>query len=361
MKIKLIEVPIIDLITGFVDNEEQGVIGFNGKLNIRPAYQREFVYKDKQRNAVIDTVKKNFPLNVMYWVKNSDDTYEVLDGQQRTISICQYLDSQFSINKKYFHNLTPDESAAILDYNLMIYVCEGTDKEKLDWFKVINTAGEALKPQELRNAVYTGSWLADAKKYFSRTGGPAYTLGNKLIHGSAIRQKYLEITLKWINNGDISGYMADHQFDVNSREIWLYYQSVINWVNVTFDVQTKWMKGVDWGYLYNDYKDVLVDNNEVNRLLADDEVKNKKGIYSFVLTRETKYLNLREFSDSQKERAHQKQNGICPHCIDEGKESSYTLEEMEADHIIPWSKDGETTDDNLQMLCMHHNRVKSNK
>ena len=174
MNIKLHEIPVRDVAQNFVNNEEEGVIGYGGKLNIRPKYQREFIYKDAQRDAVIDTVRKDFPLNVMYWVKNDDGTYEVLDGQQRTISLCQYVAGDFSVAYQYFHNLTPGEQEQILNYNLMVYFCEGSDREKLEWFKTINIAGEKLTLQELRNAIYTGTWLTDAKRYFSRSNGAAY-------------------------------------------------------------------------------------------------------------------------------------------------------------------------------------------
>ena len=174
MQIELREISVREVVDGYINNAEDGVVGYCGKLNIRPKYQREFVYRDKQRDSVIETVRKNFPLNVMYWVKNSDDTYEVLDGQQRTISICEYVAGNFSLDFQYFHNLTDTEREQILDYKLMVYFCEGNDREKLDWFKTINIAGEKLTDQELRNAIYTGTWLTDAKRYFSRSGCPAY-------------------------------------------------------------------------------------------------------------------------------------------------------------------------------------------
>ena len=168
MKIELHEIKIRDVVNGYVDSQENGVVGYGGKLNIRPAFQREFVYKEKQRNAVIETVVKGFPLNVMYWVEDENGNYELLDGQQRTISICQYVNGDFSLNSRAFHNLTETEKNQILDYPLMIYICNGNDKEKLDWFKIINIAGVQLKEQELRNAIYTGEWLSDAKRYFSK-------------------------------------------------------------------------------------------------------------------------------------------------------------------------------------------------
>ena len=254
MKIELHEIPIREIVKGYVDSAENGVVAYGGRLNVRPAFQREFIYKDKQRDEVINTVRHNFPLNVMYWVKSDDGNFEVLDGQQRTISICQYYQGDFSINHQGFGNLTKSEQDQILDYPLMIYLCEGTDKEKLDWFKIINIAGEQLTPQELRNAIYTGEWLTEAKKYFSRSGCPAYGFASEYLSGTAIRQDYLQTAIKWISHRDgieIEDYMAAHQHDTNCNEIWLYFQSVINWVKVTFPHYRKEMKGLDWGIFYN--------------------------------------------------------------------------------------------------------------
>ena len=241
MKIELHEIPVRDVVAGYKDSAENGVVGYGGKLNIRPAFQREFIYKDKQRNEVIHTVMRNFPLNVMYWVKSDNGNFEVLDGQQRTISICQYATDEFSVvvdgMPRKFGNLTQTEQKQILDYPLMIYICEGTDKEKLDWFKIINIAGEQLIAQELRNAIYTGEWLTEAKKYFSKTQCPAYQIAGDYLSGSAIRQNYLETAIKWIAARDgieIEDYMSQHQHDTNCNEIWLYFQTVINWVKATF-------------------------------------------------------------------------------------------------------------------------------
>ena len=199
MKIELREISVHDVFNGYQNNDENGVVGYGGNLNIRPPYQREFVYDDKKRNAVIETVFKGFPLNVMYWSKNADGTFELLDGQQRTLSLCAYANADYSFNSKYFHNLTETEKNQILDYPLMIYVCTGNDKERLDWFKTINIAGEKLTDQELRNANYTGSWLTDAKRYFSKTNCVAYNLASKYMNGAPIRQDYLETVLRWIS------------------------------------------------------------------------------------------------------------------------------------------------------------------
>lgn len=251
MKIELHEISVRDVVNGYIDSAENGVVGYGGRLNIRPAFQREFIYKDRQRDEVIKTIRKNFPLNVMYWVQSDNGGYELLDGQQRTISVCQYVKGEFSIEHMAFHNLTQDEQDQILDYPLMIYICEGTDKEKLDWFKIINIAGEQLTNQELRNAIYTGEWLSEAKKYFSKTGCPAYQIAGDYLNGSALRQDYLETALKWISARDgmeIEDYMSQHQHDTNCNELWLYFQGVVNWVKATFPKhRSKLMKGLEWG------------------------------------------------------------------------------------------------------------------
>lgn len=358
MKIELKEITIREVSKGYINDNEEGVVGYSGKLNIRPKYQREFVYKDKQRDDVIVTVRNNFPLNVMYWVKNEDDTYEVLDGQQRTISICEYVDGSFSLNSLYIHNLTNVEKDQILDYKLMVYFCEGNDKEKLDWFKTINIAGEKLYDQELRNAIYTGTWLTDAKKHFSKSNCPAYNLGNDYMTGSAIRQDYLETAISWLSNDNIEQYMAVNQHKPNANELWLYFQSVINWIKVVFPKYRKEMKGVSFGILYNKFKDKEFDSkkleNEITQLMQDEDVTKKSGIYSYVLTRNEKYLSIRAFSPNQKREAFERQKGICIKCG-----VQFELNEMEADHITPWYLGGKTSAANCQMLCKDDNRRKS--
>lgn len=358
MKIQLHEIPVREVIKDYIDNAEEGVIGYGGKLNIRPKYQREFVYDEKKRNAVIDTICKNFPLNVMYWVKNDDGTFEVLDGQQRTISFCQYVNGDFSIENRAFHNLTETEKEQILDYKLMIYLCEGNDKEKLDWFKVINIAGEKLTDQELRNAVYTGPWLSDAKLKFSKSNCAAYLLSKDYVNGSPIRQEILQTALSWISSGEIEKYMSIHQQDPNANELWIYFSNVMNWVELTFTTYRREMKGIPWGVLYDNFKDKMFDTNkleeEIKVLMMDDDVTNKKGIYPYVLTRNEKYLNIRTFTESQKRATYEKQKGICKKCGE-----SFEFQEMEADHITPWSKGGKTNLDNCQMLCVECNRRKS--
>ena len=363
MKIELHEIPIREVANGYKDSQESGVVGYGGLLDIRPAYQREFIYKDDKRNAVIDTVRKNFPLNVMYWVKTKQGTYEILDGQQRTISICKYINKEYSIDYQYFHNLTKDEQEQILDYPLMVYICEGTDKEQLDWFRVINIGGERLTEQELRNAVYTGEWLTDAKRYFSKTGCVAYQIANKYLNGVANRQDYLQTALRWIAHRDgkvIEEYMSEHQHDSNANELWLYFKSVIDWVMILFPHYRKEMKGIEWGYLYNKYHlnsyDSKAFESRILDLIDDDDVGSIKGIYEYLFDGEEKHLSLRQFDDKTKRKVYEKQKGICAVC---GKH--FEIDEMEADHIDPWHDGGKTVIDNCQMLCKPCNRRKSGK
>lgn len=360
MKINLERKTVKEIFEGYKDNDEEGVVGFGGKLDIRPKYQREFVYDDKKRSAVIDTIIKGFPLNVIYWAKTGEDSYEILDGQQRTISFCQYLNGDFSFNGKYFHNLTSDQKEQIENYELFVYVCEGTDSEKLDWFKIINIAGEKLTDQELRNAVYVGPWLTDAKRHFSKNNCAAYGLGEKYMNGAPIRQDYLETTLSWISRGNIEEYMATHQFADNASELWQYFQTVINWVKILFPNYRKEMKGLAWGELYNKYGGVNYDaqklEDEIKYLMQDEDVTNKRGIYEYLLSRDERHLSIRAFPDSMKREAYERQNGICPDC-----KQHFEINEMEADHITPWSQGGKTIAENCKMRCRECNRRKSDK
>mgnify|MGYP001155909483 FL=1 len=306
MKIEPKVILIKDLVENYNDNKEGGVVGYGGKLDIRPPYQREFVYKEKQREDVIKSVINNFPLNSIYWVKNNDK-YEVLDGQQRIISISEYINNVFNFESLFFSNQPNDIKEKILDYKLNIYICEGTDSEKLDWFRIINIAGEKLTNQELRNAVFIGPWLSNAKYIFSKSNCAAYNLGKDYINGSPIRQEYLETALKWINGCDeenIKGYMAEHQYDQDANELWQYFQDVINWIKKIFIVYRKDMRGLNWGELYKKYGNNTYNSNDLEKIISDcmedEEVECKKGIYEYVLSNNEKYLNLRVFSDKQK-------------------------------------------------------------
>ena len=364
MKIELHEIPVREVVNGYEDNAEEGVVAYDGKLDVRPKYQREFVYTGKQRNAVIETIKQNFPLNVIYWmIKEDGNSYEMLDGQQRTISIGQYVNGKFALNNRFFYNLTKEEQDQILDYKLMIYFCEGTDKERLDWFYTINIAGEKLTEQEIRNAVYTGPWLSDAKIKFSKPNCAASGLaddGGALLKGYPIRQEYLETALSWINDGEVADYMAKHQHKPNANELWKYFQGVIVWVRKTFTNYRREMKGVNWGEIYNEFKDKKLNpeklETEITELMQDEDVTKKSGIYPYVLTKKEKHLSIRVFTDNMKREAYERQEGICTAC-----NKHFTFEEMEADHITPWHKDGKTISENCQVLCEECNRTKSGK
>lgn len=388
MNIELHKITVRELTKGYADNNENGVRAYGGRLDVRPPYQREFVYGEKERDAVIDTLTNGFPLNVMYWARRdasnassvsnasagSSDTrgvslqdpttqFEIIDGQQRTISICQYVNGDFAFNFRYFHNLQPDEQEQILNYELQVYICSGSDSEKLKWFKTINIAGKELTEQELRNAVYSGSWVSDAKRYFSKNGAPAAKIGGDYLTGSAIRQDYLETAISWISDGNVEVYMSNHQHDPSAAPLWQFFQSVITWIETSFRPtkdRKKIMKGVDWGVLYKQYKEQVFDyktiDEEVKRLILDDDVTKKTGIYPYILTRKEKYLSIRAFTDAQKLAAYERQMGFCADCG-----QHFELSQMEADHITPWHLGGKTVAENCQMLCRDCNRRKSGK
>lgn len=390
MKIELLQIPVKDVFDGYHNDTETGeVVGFGGKLNIRPAYQREFVYDTEQQQAVLKSVIQGFPLNVMYWVKHEDGTYDLLDGQQRTLSLCRWLNGDYSFladpvnypKTPFYEHTSVDVKKKIEDYKLMIYVCEGTNKEVLDWFEVANFKGEELKEQERRNAVHTGPWLSDAKQYFSKHGCVAQKLGNGYMTGAPIRQAYLETVLGWKSSAEkmtIEEYMSLHQKDEDAQELKDYFESVIKWVKKTFPNQRKTlMQKVKWGLLYNKYKDETYDADELEkeivRLLTDEYIDTQSGIYEYLLSGKTneKVLNLRKFSDRDIVKMYERQKGECPICKLKGRsiidkhhaadDAHWEINEMDADHIIPWSKGGPTTIENGQMLCKRHNLEKSDK
>ena len=372
MKVKEKRITVADLVAGYEDQGDDGVVGYGGKLDIRPPYQREFVYNPPERNKVVDTVLRGFPLNCMYWRAREDGGYEVLDGQQRTISLCEYYRGRFAIDDlfikgdmKHFHSLSDERKKDFLSYELLVYLCEGDEDELMDWFKTINIAGIALTKQEIRNAIYHSSWVSDAKRYFSKSGGPADQIAGKYLRGSAIRQDYLETAILWHSaGGDISEYMSTRRkgWD-NARELWAYFESVIDWVKKIFPEYRKEMKGLPWGELHRKYKNDKFDaaalETRISVLMEDDDVENKKGIYQFVLTGDKKHLSLRTFRDSQKRAAFERQGGICGKGGNDGCGKKFELKEMHADHIIPWSRGGKTEMDNLQMLCADCNLRKS--
>lgn len=373
MTIKQINVTVGEITKGYINNDEQGVRGYGGLLDIRPPYQREFIYNENEQRAVIETVLHNYPLNVMYWVKRSEDAecpYEVMDGQQRTLSLCEYVADAFAVDFKNFSNQPTDVRKKILDYKLTIYVCEGEESEKLEWFKTINIAGKPLNEQEIRNAVYAGPFVSDAKKHFSKSNCGAYRLGKDLVNGSPIRQDFLKKALEWMAEHEVRqgklqtavGYMATHQHDPNALPLWTYFQSVLNWAISTFNMKKfkKIMKGLDWAKFYDLYHEESLDvktlETQIADLMGDDEIQKPLGIIPYVLTGDEHYLDLRSFPDKIKLAVWEKQNHKCAHC---GKEFDIVF--MEGDHVKPWREGGRTDIENCQMLCRDCNRRKGSK
>lgn len=364
MKITPLEVPVRELVEGYSDDTTDGAAGargvwaYGGRLCVRPSFQREFVYKPKQQVAVVDTLRKGHPLNVMYWAVGPDGVLEMLDGQQRTISIARYVNKDFSHNDRFFDNLSNDEQEQVLSYRLSVYLCEGSEDDKIAWFETINFAGEQLKPQELLNAVFRGPWLEDAKGHFSRPNSAAAGLSDGYVKGSPIRQELLRRALEWISGGDVQDYMGRHQHDTDANELREHFRMVVDWAKSVFPTAREGVTDTaDWGGLWRSHKDEHFDAGEMDarvaELIDDEEVTKHAGICTYLLTRDERHLSLRTFSPAQKRRAHEKQDGVCPHCGE-----TFALGKMQGDHITPWSAGGKTIDDNCQMLCAECNRRK---
>lgn len=373
MTIKQIEVTVGDIARGYINNEEQGVRGYGGQLDIRPPYQREFIYNENEQQAVISTVLKGYPLNVMYWVRRSEDAecpYEVMDGQQRTLSLCEYVDGKFAYDFKNFFNQPADIQKLILDYPLTIYLCEGEPSEKLEWFKTINIAGKPLNEQEINNAVYAGPFVTDAKRHFSKSNCGAYRLGKDLVNGTPIRQEFLKKALEWMAEHEtregkpqsVVGYMAEHQHDPNANNLWTYFQNVLNWTITNFDLKKfkKIMKGLNWALYYDKYHSTTLDTadlaSRISKLILDSDVQKQMGIIPYVLTGDERHLDLRGFPDDIKLTVWEKQHHICPSC-----QKEFDYEFMEGDHITPWREGGRTVIENCQMLCRECNRRKGGR
>ncbi|WP_278565821.1 HNH endonuclease family protein [Prevotella melaninogenica] len=373
MTIKQIEVTVGDIARGYINNEEQGVRGYGGQLDIRPPYQREFIYNENEQQAVISTVLKGYPLNVMYWVRRSEDAecpYEVMDGQQRTVSLCEYVDGKFAYDFKNFFNQPADIQKLILDYPLTIYLCEGEPSEKLEWFKTINIAGKPLNEQEINNAVYAGPFVTDAKRHFSKSNCGAYRLGKDLVNGTPIRQEFLKKALEWMAEHEtregkpqsVVGYMAEHQHDPNANNLWTYFQNVLNWTITNFDLKKfkKIMKGLNWALYYDKYHSTTLDTadlaSRISKLILDSDVQKQMGIIPYVLTGDERHLDLRSFPEDIKLAVWEKQHHICLSC-----QKEFDYEFMEGDHITPWREGGRTVIENCQMLCRECNRRKGGR
>ena len=367
MNIESTTIKVKDLISGYINNAEDGVYAMDNKLSIRPAYQREFIYSTERQQAVIDSILNGFPLNTIYFAVQGDK-YEVLDGQQRIMSICEFSDNKFFIpipNQVGFATLPEELKEIFLNYELQVYLCDGTEDQKLQWFQRINIPGVELSRQELRNAVYAGPWLTSAKNYFSKgVTSLAYRKGyGDYVRGTSERQEWLETALKWTGEG-IETYMAEHRNDANANALITYFEQIVEWVKKMFPVYRREMKGIDWGLMYRRHgsngflgkydPDRL--EVEIQRLMMDDDVSRKAGIYLYLLEEEEKFLNIRAFTPSMRREAFEKQKGICAMC-----EETFTLNQMEADHITPWCEGGRTVSENLQMLCKNCNRTKGNK
>ena len=380
MEIKRVSIKIVDLCDGYKNDSEEdierGVYAYHGKLCVRPAFQRMFVYDKKQENAVIDTALKGFPLNIMYWVDNGDGTYDCLDGEQRTISLCNFVDGISSFQapwlkdnaRIYIHTLKridPDLYAKFMNYELEVYICRGTKAEQMEWFKTINIAGEELYPQELRNASYVSRWLTDAKRYFSKANAsstakcPAERLGGQYTNKNANRQEILEQVISWRigskEDVDICNYMEAHINDKDASDLWNYFNNVINWITTVFyETYDKGMATVNWGKLYNDYHTEDFDADEIsekfNELMMYKATKeldiSVAKICEYCITRDETLLKHREFNEAQKTTMYNQQRGICPDC---GKH--YLKAEMHAHHIVPWYNGGVTELANGVMLC----------
>lgn len=367
---------IREISDGFVENKATGkVTTMNGNLILSPEYQREFIYGRKQSQAVIETIINGAPLNNMYWFKNEDGTFECADGRQRTQSICQFVHNDWSVNFRgsnlNFRNLPSDIKERILNYQLQVYEVNGTHSDKLHWFRTTNIPGSPLTEQELRNSIFTGTWLTAAKEYFSKMGEGAANRYSYLTGGVANRQEILEIALSWIAGGEdkIEEYMAEHQHDEDAEELKTYFKTVCAWAEAIIGDDTssnrvklgKSKKGDDWGTLYRKYHDTFViDRERIDKIILDlkmdDEVNERQnGFYPYVISGNPNCLFQRQFSKAMKEKKFIEQGGVCAICG-----CKITLKDCEADHVIPWSKGGKTTYDNLQVTCKDCNGGKSN-
>jgi len=380
------EITVKQICDGFVYNELEGkgLFGLSGKLTIQPEYQRNYIYADGKRDvAVIESILKGYPIGLIYFNKINDDSLEILDGQQRITSIGRFVTEKFAIKdeggmEQYFSGIAKDKKDKILETKLLIYECEGTESEIKEWFRTINIAGVPLSNQELLNAIYSGSFVTLAKEEFSNSQNANVQKWSAYLSGSVNRQDFLERAFEWVSKGEIDNYMSRHRNDTNITELKNYFNSVIDWVSSVFvDVESE-MRGLEWGRLYEAYYKKAYDpakvSAEVHRLYADPYVKNRKGVFEFILggSKESKLLDVRVFDEATKksvyatQTASAKAKGVsnCSLCAighDANKEKVWSLSDMDADHVAAWSKGGATDSKNCQMLCKTHNRAKGNR
>jgi len=382
------DITIKDMCDGFVysELEGKGLFGLSGKLTIQPEYQRNYIYADGRRDiAVIDSILKGYPLGLLYFNKVGDDRFEVLDGQQRITSFGRFVTGKFAIfdeNKMphYFSSLTPDKREKIMQTKLLIYECEGTESEIKEWFRTINIVGVPLNDQELLNAVYSGPFVTRGKEWFSNSQNANIMIWSSYVSGTANRQDFLERALEWVSKGkeNIGGYMSRHRADADITELKNYFNAVIDWVSAVFEDVEREMCGLEWGRLYESYHSRPYNPQEVSAqvkaLYADPYVKNRKGVFEYILggSTDTRLLEVRVFDEAVKKSVYAAQTAAaekagasnCPLCAvghDSSKGKIWKLSEMDADHVAAWSKGGATNAANCQMLCKTHNRAKGNK
>lgn len=386
MKTELRTYSVKEVVDGFVYNELEGrgLFGLSGRLTIQPEYQRNYIYADGKRDvAVIDSLLKGYPLGLIYFNKLEDGRLEILDGQQRVTSFGRFVTGKFAIKdengmQQYFSGLAKDKQEKILNSALLVYECEGTESEIKEWFKTINIVGVPLNEQELLNAVYSGPFVTLGKEEFSNSQNSNVQKWSAYISGSVDRQDFWERALEWVSGGNVGDYMSRHRFDTNIKEVKTYFNTVIDWVSGTFiDVESE-MRGLEWGRLYEEYHDKSYNPRElseqIHELYGDPYVKNRKGIWEFVLggSTATNLLDVRVFDDATKKATYSAQTKAaeaeevsnCPLCAlgrDANKSKIWALKDMDADHVAAWSRGGKTSADNCQMLCKTHNRAKGNR
>jgi hypothetical protein len=382
-------ITVKDVCKGFVYNELEGkgLFGLAGKLTIQPEYQRSYIYNDGKKDvAVIDSIRKGYPIGLLYFNKTGSDTFEVLDGQQRITSIGRFVTDKFAVkddsgHEQYFSGMAKIQRDKIVDTSLLVYVCEGDEPEIRDWFKTINIAGVPLEPQEILNAVYSGPFVTKAREEFSNSSNSMVQKWSAYIAGNIKRQAYLECALDWVSHSlemSIDAYMSKHRRDDNVDELKNHFNNVIDWISSVFsDVESE-MKGLEWGRLWEEYHTQEYDSAkvsaQVHKLYADPYVKSRRGVFEYILggSVDTKLLEIRVFDEATKKAVYTQQTDAakkrdvsnCSDCSqghDVNKGKIWKFDEMDADHVTAWSRGGKTDIKNCEMLCRRHNRAKGNR